>query len=250
VRQGGEASQKTTIVTAAQGQQPGSASTLLIRAALQLVFAFAIWGGLLFGSAGDVAWLRGWLHIGLWLATFVINALLLVRLNRDVLSARLKPTWSTEWADTILLVLFLFVTLAVPVVAGLDAVRYGWSPLPFWPVYLGLVLHASGDALLLWTMIINPFLEKAVRVQTERGHHVITTGPYAMVRHPMYLGVVLMFLAVPLMLGSAWTFAPVVAMALLLTVRTVLEERLLRRELPGYEEYMSRTRWRVIPGIW
>jgi protein-S-isoprenylcysteine O-methyltransferase Ste14 len=99
-------------------------------------------------------------------------------------------------------------------------------------------------------MIANPFAEKTVRVQTERGHHVISTGPYAIVRHPMYLGVVLMFMAVPLVLGSAWTFTPVVAMTLLLIIRTVLEERLLRRDLPGYEEYMARTRRRLLPGIW
>jgi protein-S-isoprenylcysteine O-methyltransferase Ste14 len=237
-------------VTSSQVEDAGSIPVLLLRAAFQLVFSFAIWGGLLFFSAGDFAWLRGWLHISLWLATFVINASVLLRLNRDVLSARLKPKWSSERADTILLMLFLLVTLAIPVVAGLDAVRYGWSPLPFWTIYLSIALHVSGDALLLWTMIVNPFLEKTVRVQTERGHHVITTGPYAVVRHPMYLGVVLMFLAVPLVLGSAWTFAPVVAMMLLLMVRTVLEERLLRRDLSGYEEYMRQTRWRVIPGIW
>jgi protein-S-isoprenylcysteine O-methyltransferase Ste14 len=228
----------------------GPLPLLLLRAVVQLVFSFAVWGGLLFLSAGDFAWLRGWLHIGLWLATFVVNASVLLRLNREVVSARLKPKWSSERADTILLMLFLLVTLAIPVVAGLDAVRYGWSRLPFWTIYVGIALHVSGDALLLWTMIVNPFLEKTVRVQTERGHYVVTIGPYAIVRHPMYLGVVLMFLAVPLVLGSAWTFAPVVAMALLLMVRTVLEERLLRRDLSGYEEYMGQTRWRVIPGIW
>jgi protein-S-isoprenylcysteine O-methyltransferase Ste14 len=147
--------------------------------------------------------------------------------------------------------LFLLVVLAVPVVAGLDAVRNRWSSLPFWTVYLGIAIHAAGDALLLWTMVANPFLEKVVRVQTERGHYVIKTGPYAIVRHPMYLGVILMFVAAPLVLGSVWTFAPVVAMLLLLLmVRTVLEERLLRRDLPGYEQYMNQTRWRIIPGIW
>ena len=166
------------------------------------------------------------------------------------MSARLRPKWSSERADTILLILFLPVMLAVPVVAGLDAVRYDWSSLPFWTIYPGIALHASGDALLLWTMIVNPFLEKTVRVQTERGHHVITTGPYAIVRHPMYMGVILLFLAVPLVLGSAWTLAPVVAMTLLLIARTFLEERLLRRNLPGYEKYMVQTRWRIIPGVW
>jgi protein-S-isoprenylcysteine O-methyltransferase Ste14 len=108
----------------------------------------------------------------------------------------------------------------------------------------------AGDALLLWTMVMNPFLEKVVRVQTDRGHRVITTGPYAIVRHPMYLAITLMFLAIPLTLGSAWTFAPVAAMTLLLMIRTRSEERLLRRDLSGYEDYMTKTRWRILPGIW
>jgi protein-S-isoprenylcysteine O-methyltransferase Ste14 len=99
-------------------------------------------------------------------------------------------------------------------------------------------------------MAENSFLEKTVRVQNERGHYVITTGPYALVRHPMYLGVVLMFLGVPLVLGSAWTFVPVAAMTLLLMWRAVLEERLLCRELAGYEEYVKRTRWRIFPWVW
>ena len=223
---------------------------LLLRAAFQLIISFVIWGGLLFGSAGDVTWLRGWLHIGVWIITFAVNALVLLRLNQDVFSARLKPKWSSERADTILLMFFLVVTLAIPVVAGLDTVRFGWSSLPFWAVYLGIAFHAAGDAFVVWTMIANPFAEKTVRVQTERGHHVITTGPYAIVRHPMYVGIGLMFLGIPLMLGSSWTSAPVVAMMLLLMVRTVLEERLLCRDLLGYEEYISKTRWRIVPGGW
>ena len=97
---------------------------------------------------------------------------------------------------------------------------------------------------------MNPFLEKGVRLQTERHHRVITTGPYALVRHPMYSALTMMFLAIPPVLGSSWTFVPVVALALLLLVRAVIEERLLRRDLPGYEKYMSDTRWRIIPGVW
>jgi protein-S-isoprenylcysteine O-methyltransferase Ste14 len=231
-------------------EKAASIPALLLRAAFQLTVSFAIWGGLLFGSAGDVTWLRGWLHIGVWLVTFAFNASVLLRLNQDVFSARLKPKWSSERADTIVLMFFLVVTLAIPVVAGLDTVRFGWSSLPFWAIYLGIALHASGDAFVVWTMIANPFAEKTVRVQTERGHHVITTGPYAIVRHPMYLGVILMFVAVPLVLGSVWAFAPVVTMMLLLMVRTVLEERLLRRDLPGYQQYVNKTRWRIVPGIW
>lgn len=230
-------------------KQEESPSALLLRAAFHLVIAFGIWGGLLFLSAGSTAWPRAWFHLGLWLFTFTVNAAVLLRYSRDVLSARLHPKRTTERVDTILLRLFLPAMLAVPIIAGLD-VRLAWSPLPFWNVYPALALHAMGDALLLWTMVVNPFLEKTVRVQTERGHRVITTGPYAVVRHPMYLAVTLMFLAIPPTLGSAWTLAPVAAMTLMLMLRTKPEEELLRRNLPGYEEYMTKTRWRILPGIW
>lgn len=234
----------------ADGQQATSIPILLLRAAVRLVFAFGIWGGLLFLSAGTFAWLRGWLHLALWLLTFAVNLAVLLPGNREVISARMNAKRSTERADTFILGLFLFTTLAIPIIAGLDAFRWQSTTLPFWTVYVGLAIHGAGDALLLWTMAVNPFLEKTVRVQTERGHHVITTGPYAIVRHPMYLGVVLMFLAIPLTLGSIWTFLPVVAMTVLLMVRTELEERLLRRDLPGYQAYMSKNRWRILPRIW
>ncbi|OHB79717.1 MAG: hypothetical protein A2W31_08780 [Planctomycetes bacterium RBG_16_64_10] len=238
------------LAVAKSGPTAATIPALLWRALVQLVFSFVIWSGLLFLSAGDFAWLRGWLHIGLWISTFAVNAALLLRFNRNLVWARLKPKWSSERADTMLLMVFLAVMLAVPVVAGLDARRCGWSSLPFWTVVPGIALHAAGDALLVWTMCINPFLEKTVRVQAERGHHVVTTGPYSVVRHPMYLGLMGTLLGVPLVLGSAWTFAPVVVLTLLLLVRAVLEERLLRRDLPGYEQYMSGTRWRIIPGVW
>lgn len=231
-------------------QRATSIPILLLRAAVRLVFTFGIWGGLLFLSAGTFSWLRGWLHLALWLLTFAVNLAVLLPGNREVISARMNAKRSTERTDTFILVLFLFTTLAIPAIAGLDAVRWQSTTLPFWTVYVGLAIHAAGDALLLWTMAANPFLEKTVRVQSERGHRVITTGPYAIVRHPMYLGVVLMFLAIPLTLGSVWTFLPVVAMTVLLMVRSGVEERLLRRELPGYEAYMEKTRWRILPRIW
>ncbi len=218
--------------------------------AVHLVLALGIWGGLLFYSAASTTWPRAWIHLALWLITFAFNACVLLRLNREVLAARLRPKRGTQRAERLLMLLVLPLTLAIPIVAGLDAVRYGWSGLPFWTVWFGVGVHAVGDALILWCMVVNPFLEKTVRIQADREHRVITTGPYAIVRHPMYSGVVLMLLAIPLVLGSAWTFVPVTAMSLLLMVRTEPEERMLRRELPGYEDYTHKTRWRMLPGIW
>ena len=223
---------------------------LISRAAVQFTFGMAIWGGLLFWSAGTLAWTRGWIHLLLWVVTVIINMAVLLLTNRAVLAARLKPKRGTERFDRILLAAFLPVTLAIPLVGGLDGVRYHWSSIPVWGIYLGIAVHAVGDALTLWAMAVNPYLEKTVRIQTERDHHVITTGPYAFVRHPMYVGVTLLMAGIPLVLGSLWTFAPVGLMAVLLVIRTAAEDRLLRDNLAGYEDYAQRTRYRLLPGIW
>ena len=227
-----------------------STAMLILRGSIQFTVAMGIWGGLMFWGAGTFGWPRGWIHLALWVVTVLVNMAVLLKANRDVIAARLKPKPSSERSDRILLWTFLPVMLAVPLLAGLDAVRYEWSSVPEWGVYAGIALHAAGDALLLWTMVVNPYLEKTVRIQADRGHRVITTGPYAMVRHPMYVGVMLLFAGTPLLLGSLWTFVPVGLTVPLLIVRTVHEERLLFHNLPGYEEYAQRTRYRLIPGVW
>lgn len=227
-----------------------SAGLMILRATIQFTFSFAIWGGLMFLGAGTFLWTRGWIHLGLWVITLIVNWIVLMATNPDVIAARLKPKPSAEKFDMILLWAFLPVMLGFPLLAGLDAVRYQWAPAAIWTVYVGVALHAIGDFFVVWSMAVNPYGEKTVRIQEERGHRVITTGPYAIVRHPMYVGVVLLMAAVPLVVGSLWTFVPVAFTALLLIVRTVKEENLLRRELPGYEEYTGQTKYRLVPGIW
>jgi len=222
----------------------------LARAAFQFVASFLIWGGMLFGSAGDLRWQRGWLHMGLWGVTLTINLIVLLKVNPAIIQQRTKRQKVTEGFDKVLLVLMLPATLALPVVAGLDAVRLQWMPLPPWTIIAGVVLHVAGDILVLWAMAVNPYLEKTVRIQEERGHQVITTGPYRYIRHPMYAGSLPMIAAMPLILGSCWTFLPVGIMAILLIIRTIYEERTLRNELPGYAAYAEHTPYRLIPGLW
>lgn len=223
---------------------------LLARAFFQFIASFWIWAGLLFGAAGNLHWQRGWLHVGLWGATLAINLIVLLKVNPAIIQQRTKRQKVTEGSDKVLLVLMLPATLALPVVAGLDAVRFQWMPLPTWTILAGVVLHVAGGILVLWAMAVNPYLEKTVRIQEERGHQVITTGPYRFVRHPMYAGVLPMFAAMPLILGSCWTFLPVGVVAILLIIRTIYEERTLRNALSGYAAYAERTPYRLIPGLW
>ncbi len=227
-----------------------SIASLLLRSLLQIVIGVGIWGGALFGAAGTLAWVRGWIHAGSWVATIAVNVFVLLRLNPDVLDARLKRQRITEGYDKVVFAVLMPAVLAIPVVAGVDAVRYGWARLPEPALWLGLLLHVVGSAIALWALVVNPYLEKTVRIQTDRDHQVITTGPYRIVRHPLYLGVSLFFAAIPLILGSAWALAPVSVAIVVLIFRTVFEERTLLRGLPGYADYVKQTRYRILPGIW
>jgi protein-S-isoprenylcysteine O-methyltransferase Ste14 len=136
------------------------------------------------------------------------------------------------------------------VVAGLDVLVYHWSPVPPWTWGLGLGLFVLGDVPVLWSLVENPYLERIVRIQEERGHKVITTGPYRFVRHPMYVGVFLMIVAWPLLLGSLWALVPAAGMIALMVYRTAAEDRMLLEELPGYQDFASKTRYRLLPGVW
>jgi protein-S-isoprenylcysteine O-methyltransferase Ste14 len=123
--------------------------------------------------------------------------------------------------------------------------------MPFWTVYAGLALFVAAIFFVASPMAVNPWAEATVRIQADRGQQVVRAGPYRFVRHPMYVGVILMGFSIAMMLGSMWALALGAVIAALMVVRTALEDRTLRRELPGYEEYATTvTRWRLLPGIW
>ena len=128
--------------------------------------------------------------------------------------------------------------------------RFEWSTMSpiFWPA--GLILFVVGAMLFSRSMGVNPFFEKTVRIQSDRGHRVIDTGPYSVVRHPGYLGFFGWCLSAPLLLGSWWAFVPAGLTLVGLIIRTALEDRTLRKELEGYEAYSTRVRYRLLPGVW
>jgi protein-S-isoprenylcysteine O-methyltransferase Ste14 len=151
----------------------------------------------------------------------------------------------------ILEAVFLLPTmLAIPIVAALDDGRYHWSHLPWWVCVLGYTLVIAGMAGVTWAEAVNKFVEPTVRIQTDRGHKVIDTGPYAIVRYPGYVSSFLAFIGMALALGSLLALIPAVVSCLLLVVRTALEDRTLQAELPGYKEYAQRVRYRLVPGVW
>jgi protein-S-isoprenylcysteine O-methyltransferase Ste14 len=141
-------------------------------------------------------------------------------------------------------------SVLIPVVAWFDKL-YGWTiPFPAWAKITALVILILGYLVGTWALLENKFFSGVVRIQKDRGHTVIASGPYAWLRHPGYAGSLWVFFAIPILLDSVWAFIPAVFFALVLIVRTALEDRTLQAELPGYREFAQKTRYRLIPGIW
>jgi protein-S-isoprenylcysteine O-methyltransferase Ste14 len=218
----------------------------LVRETMGTVFV----GVVLFVAAGRLDWLWGWAMVGVYALWLAANALILIPTSPGLLAERASRRRSTESWDVILLSVIGVATLSKYIVAGLDA-RFGWTaPLPLWLHVAALIVTASGFGLVTWGMAANAFFSLVNRIQDDRGHTVATGGPYRFVRHPGYLGTVLSDLAAALLLGSLWALIPGALAALLMVIRTGLEDRLLHERLPGYADYAQHTRYRLIPGVW
>src|SRR5271165_1397397 len=218
---------------------------------VQVAATFVWWIGSLFVSAGRLDWVRGWISAALSVVGMTAIGLVVRHYNAPLMDARAK--WrrqDTKHFDKVFMAFYLPLVLIHPAVAGLDAVRFHWSSLPFGFVYAGAILFILATVLIGWVLSINPFAETSVRIQTDRGHTVVTTGPYRIVRHPMYVGATLMYVGTSLVLGSVWALVLSGCMAVLFFWRTAREDQTLRQELAGYEEYAARTRYRLVPGLW
>jgi protein-S-isoprenylcysteine O-methyltransferase Ste14 len=207
------------------------------------------WG--FFAVAGGADWTRGWIYLGIQIAGHGVMITVLGKKNPELVRRRASFGEGTKRWDYVMLTVFGATFLATLLIAAFDA-GAGWSTMESWIWWsVGLFLFGGYVANLTWSMVVNPHFEKTVRIQADRNHVVIDTGPYRFVRHPGYLGIILGFvLSAPLLLGSWWAFVPAAASVMSLIVRTILEDRTLLAELEGYEEYARRTPYRLVPGIW
>lgn len=202
--------------------------------------------------AGRWDWGAGWAFSAMFLGYFIVLMVYSLRHDPEILnergravSAASTPTWEKVlvWGVGIL-------QLAMIGLSALDAGRYGWSVMPPVVQAVGWLVLVAAAVMTGWVFVTNTFASVVVRVQEERGHHVVDIGPYRYVRHPMYVGVILFGLGTPLALGSWVGLVPGVLLGLVFIGRTVQEDRKLQRELPGYVDYTHHTRYRLLPGLW
>jgi len=218
----------------------------LLASAVMTAFFVAV----LLLCAGRFDYWQAWLYAGL--STLMnLGTRWVQRTAPEVTRERAKPGADAKGWDKALLGVSLLLNLVTFVLAGLDSGRlHRAASVPWAWVTVGLALALLGTALFLWAMGENRFFSAVVRIQTERAHHVCTTGPYRWVRHPGYAGSVLGSLGMPLLLDSAWAYLPALVLIAFFVLRTSLEDRFLQENLPGYREYAQKVRYRLLPGVW
>jgi protein-S-isoprenylcysteine O-methyltransferase Ste14 len=206
-------------------------------------------GVFLFWPAGRLDWWPGWGVLGV--NAFMMAAMGFVIFHKypDLAAERLSPPKDAKRWDIAINSGIRILQAARYVVAGLGF-RYGWTSFPTGVQLAALAVCLLGYAMVPWAAANNRFFSQIVRIQSDRGHAVAAGGPYRFVRHPSYIGMIAFELAVPVMLGSVWALPFSAGTVLLLILRTALEDRTLRADLPGYSEYAQRVRYRLVPGVW
>ncbi len=220
------------------------------RRALQWLVAAAVFGAITFGCARTLRWPAGWLTLALVMAGLFWQDIRVRSRNPGLMERRRRRQPGTPWWDTTLVIYSQLCGFAIFAVAGwTGAHRYaGFVPWPLW--LAGLLLWGVGQAIVTWAMSTNEFFEGTIRLQTDAGHRVISTGPYAYVRHPGYIGLFVYSCGLPFLFGAPLALMPALLTLGWLLPRTIVEDRVLRANLPGYAEYARRVRWRWVPGLW
>ena len=241
-------------MTTSQEQQPPTTSKgFWLRAVILFLLSMLIGPGALFLAAGTLKWGMAWAFTGLYVLAVFGSRVLVWRKDPGLLTERarsLKAEDAKPWDRRLAAIVGLYGPLAGWITMGLDK-RFNWSPdIPLGVALAALALTAAGMAFSTWAMIANRYFSAVVRIQTDREHQVITTGPYAVMRHPGYAGAVLTNLVTPIALGSLWAYIPAGLTVIVTVIRTALEDRTLIDELDGYKDYAQRTRYRLVPGVW
>jgi len=224
-----------------------------IALAVRIVLAFLYVPVALFSSAGTLDWPQAWAFI-LLLSLLGIGGLVIVHRKQpgliDERKKFLKAEGTKKWDKILAPLVAIAGPLTVFVIAGLDK-RFGWSPkFPLVLEIAAFLLTAVGYALAFWAMAVNKFFSSVVRIQKERGHTVVSAGPYKFVRHPGYSGAILAQISTAVLLGSVWAINAALVVSGLFVIRTILEDTTLKKELAGYADYAQKVHCRLIPFLW
>ncbi|WP_222322925.1 methyltransferase family protein [Rhizobium leguminosarum] len=215
-----------------------------------LAITIAVMFVALFWPAGTLDWPRGWIFLGLFLVLTAVAIIWIWRTNPELFAARSRYQKGTKSWDAVVATLTIILFAAILPVGAFDDGRFHWAPQPDWVVFIGYLLMTSGYLGLTWAQSVNRHFEPTVRIQTNRDHKVIDTGPYAVIRHPGYATAIVLSAGMALSLGSLYALIPAGLLVVVLFGCTLGEEAELRKGLEGYAEYMERVRWRWIPGVW
>jgi protein-S-isoprenylcysteine O-methyltransferase Ste14 len=221
---------------------PGLGRTVFLRAALALPIMVLI----IIGPAGRWDYWQGWMYILILVTPMFFMFAYLLKNDPALLERRMRMREKEVVQRKIISLSYLYFLVAF-ILPGLD-VRFGWSKVPPFVSITADVLVFAGYMIFFWVLVTNSFVSRVVEVESNQ--RVISTGPYALVRHPMYMGVIIMYLASPFALGSYWAVLPAVFVIPLLIARIYNEEQVLVRDLPGYQEYTQKVAFRLIPGLW
>jgi protein-S-isoprenylcysteine O-methyltransferase Ste14 len=225
---------------------------MIAKLTFQTCLGLAVMAMLLFVAAGTLHWPAGWVFLAELGILGFASGLWLAMTDPDLLAERMSPfvQRDQEASDRTLMKIISVAFVVWLMFMPLDACRFGWSHVPLWVRWIGAIAIAVSLAIVQWTVLENRYAVVVVRVQRERGQHVISTGPYRFVRHPMYAGAILLFVGTPLLLGSWYGLIGAAIIIALFCYRITIEERTLRAELEGYAEYTARVPYRMIPGVW
>ena len=202
--------------------------------------------------SGRWDWREAWVYALVSILGFVVSRVWAARQHPDLLEERARSMDLKDakpW-DKVLAPMLTLGALLILIVAGLDRLFAWTSPFMLSAKIVALIVIVLGYLLGSWALIENRFFSGVVRIQKDRGHRVVSTGPYRFIRHPGYAGALWAYLATPVLLDSIWAFVPAFLLVGVLILRTALEDRTLQEELPGYREYAGKTRFRLIPGLW
>jgi len=225
---------------------------LVLNLIAQTIVWYSFIGAIIFGAAGTIDYPGGWLYLGVMVAVSIVLGTIMMRADPGLLRERLKPPMQRDQplADKLIIIPVLLLIFGGMGFMAADAARWRWSSMPLSAQCAGCGLLLAAVLFIYWVMRTNSFAAPVVKIQKDRGQAVITTGPYAIVRHPMYFGALFYLAGTSFVLGSWWGLVTVPILALLFGIRIGIEEKTLRTGLEGYDDYARRVRWRLIPLIW